>query len=138
MSGALFAGIPDKPDREARNGKNCIVPGAGGVAESDGAGRDLYEISSLLPRGEEFVLGAQWRRAGVSVPSNIAEGQRLTTRGFIARLYTSLGSEAEIETQVELANRLDFIATARTAAAIAQAEEVARLVRGLMNSLPRF
>ena len=97
-----------------------------------------YEISSLLPRGEESVLGAQLQRAGVSVPSNIAEGQRLTTRGFIARLYTSLGSEAEIETQVELANRLDFIATARSASAIAQAEEVARLVRGLMNSLPRF
>jgi four helix bundle protein len=96
-----------------------------------------YSISGELPRGEEYVLGAQLRRAGISVPSNIAEGQRLTTNGFRAHLRTSLASEAEIETQVELGNRLGLIGAHRAETAVAQAEEVARLLRGLMASLTR-
>ena len=95
-----------------------------------------YVICRALPDFEEFVLGAQLRKAAISVASNIAEGQRLTTRSFRAHLRIALGSEAEIETQMELAARLGFIARATVDAALAQAEEVARLLRGLMVSLP--
>jgi four helix bundle protein len=96
-----------------------------------------YHITQKFPRNEEFVLGAQLRRAAISVPSNIAEGQRLSTNAFRSYLRTALGSEAEIETQLELAVRLKFVASSEASAALSQAEEVARLVRGLIASLPR-
>ena len=96
-----------------------------------------YVICRELPDSEEFVLGAQLRKAAISVPSNIAEGQRLTTRSFRAHLRIALGSAAEIETQMELARRLGFVTPDTVDAALTQAEEVARLLRGLMVSLPR-
>jgi four helix bundle protein len=60
-------------------------------------------VARGFPTSEQFVLSAQLRRAAISVASNIAEGQRLTTTAFRAHLRTALGSEAEIETQIELA-----------------------------------
>ena len=96
-----------------------------------------YRLAGQLPRREEFVLGAQLRRAAISIPSNIAEGQRLTTAAFRAYLRTALGSAAEVETQLDLTVRLGFVQSERVVAALDQAEEVARLLRGLIASLPR-
>ena len=96
-----------------------------------------YEVASALPRSETFGLAAQLRRAAVSVPANIAEGQRLSKGAFRNYLRTALGSEAEIETQLELARRLRLIEPARAAAAIEQAGEVARVIRGLLKALAR-
>ena len=96
-----------------------------------------YSAVASFPRSEEFVLSAQMRRAAVSIPSNIAEGQRLSRTAFRNYLRTALASEAELETQLELAARLGFLRRPQADAAVEQAEEVARLVRGLMNSLGR-
>ncbi|WP_081210012.1 four helix bundle protein [Salegentibacter sediminis] len=71
---------------------------------------DIYQISRSFPEVEKFGLTGQIRRASVSVSSNIAEGAaRSSKKEFIRFLYISLGSVAEIETQLEIASRLDFI-----------------------------
>jgi four helix bundle protein len=96
-----------------------------------------YVVAGKLPRHEQFNLGAQIRRAALSVPSNIAEGQRRTTAGFLDFLRIALGSVAELETQLDLAGRVGYLARGEADQAIAQAEEVSRIIRGLMAGLRR-
>lgn len=70
---------------------------------------DLYHLTDQFPKEEKFSLNLQIRRAGVSVCSNIAEGAaRAHSKEFIQFLYISLGSLAEIETQLEIAERLGY------------------------------
>ncbi|WP_457563617.1 four helix bundle protein [Caminibacter pacificus] len=71
---------------------------------------DIYKITSSFPKNEIFALTSQMKRAAVSVPSNIAEGAaRQTTKEFIKFLYISLGSLSELETQILIAQRLNFV-----------------------------
>ncbi len=71
---------------------------------------DIYTITNLFPNAEQFGLTNQLRRASVSVPSNIAEGAgRKSRKEFIRFLYIALGSMNEIETQIEIAKRLNYI-----------------------------
>jgi four helix bundle protein len=67
-----------------------------------------YAVSASLPASERFELGSQIRRAAVSIPSNVAEGQRRPPMVFKHYLGISLGSLAELETQFELAKRLNL------------------------------
>ncbi len=69
-----------------------------------------YRVSAGFPNDEKYGLIAQMRRAAVSVPSNIAEGQvRGLTRACVNYLAIALGSLAELDTQLELAVRLRYI-----------------------------
>jgi four helix bundle protein len=69
----------------------------------------VYEISAKFPEDERFGLTAQIRRSAVSIPSNIAEGAgRSGTNELGHFLGMALGSAAELETQLELADRLDL------------------------------
>ena len=71
---------------------------------------DVYQISGSFPDVEKFGLTSQIRRAAVSIPSNISEGAaRNSKKDFIRFLYIALGSLAEMETQMEIAQRLEFI-----------------------------
>ncbi len=71
---------------------------------------DAYRISRNFPDAEKFGLTSQVRRAAVSIPSNIAEGAaRNSKKEFSRFLYIALGSLAELETQLEIAKRLEFI-----------------------------
>ena len=71
---------------------------------------DLYRITDSFPKSEQFGLVMQMRRAGVSVCSNIAEGAaRAHSKEFCQFLYMSLGSVSELETQLEIANRLMYV-----------------------------
>ena len=73
----------------------------------------IYKMTGSFPR-RDYGLISDMRRAAVSVPSNIAEGAaRNSNKEFIHFLYISLGSLAELETQVTIANRLDYIADAQ-------------------------
>jgi len=67
-----------------------------------------YAVCALLPASERFELGSQIRRAAVSIPSNVAEGQRRSSLVFKNHIGIALGSLAELETQLELVQRLQL------------------------------
>jgi four helix bundle protein len=70
----------------------------------------IYRVTGRFPKAELFCLTSQMRRAAVSIPSNIAEGRaRKSSREFLHYLSISRGSLAELETQLELAVRLNYI-----------------------------
>jgi len=71
---------------------------------------DLYRLTDSFPSSEQFGLKSQMRRAGVSVPSNIAEGAaRNSTKEFIRFLYISLGSLTEIDTQIQISENPGYL-----------------------------
>jgi four helix bundle protein len=98
----------------------------------------VYEATENFPQKEIFGLTNQLRRAAVSVPSDIAEGQgRETTRDFLRFLGIARGSLQELETQLMLASRLRYIDESGKAAVFEVAEETGRLLSGLCKSLSR-
>jgi four helix bundle protein len=69
----------------------------------------VYRVTARFPKSELLALSSQMRKAAVSIPSNIAEGRaRDSRREFLHFLSISRGSLAELETQLELAIRLDY------------------------------
>ncbi len=71
---------------------------------------EVYKLTESMPKSELYGLTSQIRRSAVSVPSNIAEGAaRNHGKEFLQFLYVALGSVAEVETQLLLAERLKFV-----------------------------
>ena len=71
---------------------------------------DIYRITKAYPKEEQYGLVHQMKRAAVSVPSNIAEGAaRLHPREFIQFLNIAKGSLSELETQLLISGKLDFV-----------------------------
>jgi four helix bundle protein len=69
----------------------------------------VYRMSKQFPREEIYGLTSQIRRAAVSIPSNIAEGQgRSTTKDFLNFLSVARGSLREVETQLLISERLEY------------------------------
>jgi len=98
----------------------------------------VYRYSSCFPREETYGLTNQIRRAAVSVPSNIAEGQgRRTTKEFLNFLSMARGSLMEVQTQTEIAGRLQFLRAEPAEELLQVATSVCRLLNGLMNALER-
>ena len=98
----------------------------------------VYRESAAMPPEERFGLTSQMRRAAVSVPANIAEGQGRRTDGeFPNHLSVAHGSVRELETHVIIAGRLTFLEQATVTKILARTAEVGRLVTGLANSLDR-
>jgi four helix bundle protein len=99
---------------------------------------DIYRITKAFPKEEIYGLTSQIRRAAVSIPSNIAEGQgRRTPSEFHQFLGHARGSIMEVETQILIARNLDYCTEAKATLLLDQAAELGRLLNGLMNSLSR-
>jgi len=97
---------------------------------------EVYKITEVFPKVEMFGLASQLRRAIVSVPSNIAEGQgRDSTKEFIHHLSIAYGSLMEAETQIQIAANLSYLNQTEANILIEQAAEVGRLMNGLSRSL---
>jgi four helix bundle protein len=97
---------------------------------------EVYGLTEGFPEKERYGLTNQIRRAAVSIPSNIAEGQgRNTTREFLRYLSVARGSLQELETQVMIAHRLHYLPECEMADILKQTSQVSRLLRGLSRSL---
>ena|ERR1051325_4039093 len=96
----------------------------------------VYDETRTWPKEELYGLIAQLRRAAVSVPSNIAEGQgRRAPREFHRFLSIAHGSVREVETQLLLGARFAYTSQARITPILNLAGEVGKLITGLANSL---
>jgi len=94
-----------------------------------------YRITDTFPRSEQFGLVQQMRDATVSVPSNIAEGTRHRTPGYISRVEIALGEHAELETEMLLSDRIGYVRANDIAAFNALSTQVGELAHGLLRSL---
>jgi four helix bundle protein len=99
---------------------------------------EVYEFTSTLPKEERYGLCAKLQRAAVSIPSNIAEGNSRRRRGaYINHSSIAIGSQAEVETLLQLCTRLHFGDPTRLARCLTSAREVGKLLYGLQSSLER-
>ncbi|WP_339657158.1 four helix bundle protein [Flavobacterium frigidarium] len=93
---------------------------------------DIYALTKNFPSDEKYGLSSQIKRAVVSVPSNIAEGAgRKGDKEFIQFLYIAMGSLSELETQLILANRLQF--TNSVESYLSQIEKIKKMLFGLIR-----
>jgi four helix bundle protein len=96
----------------------------------------VYALTRTFPKEELFGLTSQLRRASVSIASNVAEGQgRLTTREFLHFAGIARGSAIEVQTQLELAERLGLGDSEQAKVVQAQATNVARTLNSVVTGL---
>ena len=96
----------------------------------------IYGVTKKFPQDERYGLTAQLRRAAVSVPSNIAEGHaRESTKEYLHHLSIAQGSLAEVETQVMLAMRLDYLHESDLDTVPTLIRNTRRMLFGLRNAL---
>ena len=97
---------------------------------------EIYKITRSFPPEELYSLTAQMKRAAVSIPSNIAEGQgRITSKEFIRFLSMARGSLWELSTQIELCERLHYLDKNQTATIHSMITEIAKMLNALSNSI---
>ena len=98
----------------------------------------VYRVSSEFPKTELYGLTSQIRRAAVSVPSNIAEGQtRPSTKEFLHHISIAQASLAEVETQIEISVRLGYTSQERVAAVFESSAILGKQLYALRNALGR-
>ncbi len=97
---------------------------------------EIYALTRQFPADERFGLVAQLRRAAVSVPSNLAEGQaRKSTREFVQFISHAEGSLAEVDTQLTLSQRLAFCQERETEPIFSHVEEIRKMLASLRGKL---
>jgi four helix bundle protein len=97
---------------------------------------NIYTLTSSFPKSELFGLASQIQRAAVSVPSNIAEGHaRDSTKEYLRFISIALGSLAEVETQLVIANKLQILNNEMMGELLGKTGEIGRMLRGLQKSL---
>ena len=118
----------DKHGNPKAQGYRDLVVWQKGIAIA----KEIYLLTKQLPADEKFGLVSQMRRAAVSVPSNIAEGQaRHTTGEFIQFISHAEGSVAELDTQLTLCQDLCLLTQKESTAAANLLEELRRMLNGL-------
>jgi four helix bundle protein len=97
---------------------------------------DVYKLTKEFPSDEKFSLVSQLRRASVSIPSNIAEGfNRYSRKEFKRFLSISLGSCAEVQTQIEICLELGFISEDSRKILIEKIIYEEKMLKSLANNL---
>ncbi|MEP7149544.1 MAG: four helix bundle protein [Acidobacteriota bacterium] len=100
--------------------------------------KSIYTLTKSFPSDEKFGLISQMRRASVSIPSNIAEGQaRRTTGDYIRFISNAEGSLAEAETQLILAIELGYCSTLSAEEIFGLMLEVKKMLNALRRALSR-
>jgi four helix bundle protein len=95
-----------------------------------------YKETNGFPARETYGMASQIRRAAVSIPSNIAEGNsRRTRQAYLNHLSIALGSQSELETQIELSRRLELVSEKSAREILEVAEVVGRMLHSLIRSL---
>ena len=96
----------------------------------------VYEATKSFPKEEIYCITSQMRRAAISVPSNIAEGQgRRARREFVRFLAIAHGSLRELETQIILSARFRYMSSTEKEGLLTRASQVGRLITGLAKSM---
>ena len=96
---------------------------------------EVYRLTEQFPADERFGLMSQMRRASVSIATNIAEGAaRHTAKERLQFFYISRGSLSELDTQLEITERLGFIQHEQRATTLRSLEEIGRLLNGLITT----
>ena len=95
----------------------------------------VYSFTQSFPRSELYGLASQMQRASVSIPSNIAEGKAIGGRGYLRHLRIALGSEAELQTHIEIAVRLKLIAPCEAEKLLDETSQVGKILTSLLRSL---
>lgn len=91
---------------------------------------EIYQITKHFPKEELYALTSQMKRSAISIPSNIAEGAGRKGKAEYCRfLYIALGSASELETQIEIAYRLNFISD------ISGLESKIRFIKNMLSKL---
>ena len=99
---------------------------------------DTYKVAERFPKSEVFGLASQLKRAIISVPSNIAEGQgRNSSKEFAYHLSVAYGSLMEAETQIQIANNLDYVDQNVADGLFQNTAEIGRMLNGLSRSISR-
>jgi len=98
----------------------------------------VYQITRAFPREERFGLVSQMRRAAISIPSNVAEGQaRRSTGEFIQFISQAEGSVAELDTQMILSVELGYCAIAEAGPVTELLSELKKMLNALRRTLAK-
>lgn len=96
----------------------------------------IYTLTEDFPQREVYALASQLQRAAVSIPSNIAEGRaRHSRKDFSHFLHMSYGSAAELETQLLIAYRMNFISEKQYCDVNSLLTEVSKMLRAMIQKL---
>ena len=97
---------------------------------------DLYKVTERFPGDERFGLTSQIRRASVSIAANIAEGAgRRSNKEFLNFLSISQGSASEVETELLIAFRLEYVSEATFQGLMQKLDEIGRMITGLCSHI---
>lgn len=97
---------------------------------------EIYELTNDFPKDEMYGLTSQIRRASISIPSNIAEGNsRRSVADYLQFLKIARGSCAEVETQLIIAQNLKFLSEEHYLKLNQDIIEISKMLNGLINSL---
>ena len=97
---------------------------------------ETYRLIRRLPKEETYALADQMRRAAISIPSNIAEGQaRNSTKEFVNFLSIARGSAAELHTQLQICVRLQYLSEEKIQKALLMEDEIGRMLKTLIQKL---
>lgn len=96
----------------------------------------VYQLAKQLPKEETYALSDQMRRAAVSIPLNIAEGQqRNSQKNFKHFLTIARGSNAELETQLQICVRLNYLCEKQAKPAMDLCTEIAKMLSAFIIKL---